>query len=66
MIDGAYRVDPEACTACLECVEVCPRDVMMVHADREDPVKCTLCGKCAELCPRGALVLVDETLKEAG
>jgi ferredoxin len=54
-----------ACIACMECVEACPRDVMMVHPDREAPVKCTLCGRCAELCPRQALVLVEKKKKKA-
>lgn len=66
MVDGAYRVEADACSACMACVEACPQEVMMVHPDREAPVKCSLCGKCADLCPRRALVLVDENVKKAG
>jgi ferredoxin len=66
MVDGAYRVEEDACSACMACVDACPREVMMVHPDREAPVKCSLCGTCAELCPRRALVLVDENTRKAG
>jgi ferredoxin len=66
MVDGAYRVEEDACSACMACVDACPREVMMVHPDRDAPVKCSLCGTCAELCPRRALVLADENTRKAG
>ena len=66
LVEGVYRVDEDECTACMECVEACPRDVMMAHADREAPVKCILCGKCAELCPRQALIIEGDLKREVG
>ena len=55
--DGIYIVDPDTCTGCLTCVEVCPRDVMFAQKDSEVPVKCVLCGECALTCPRKAIVV---------
>ena len=55
--DGVYIVDPDTCTGCLTCVEVCPRDVMFEQKHSEVPVKCVLCGECALTCPRKAIVV---------
>ena len=55
--DGIYVVDPDSCTGCLTCVEVCPRDVMFEQKHSEVPVKCVLCGECALTCPRKAIVV---------
>ena len=55
--DGIYIVDPDTCTGCLTCVEVCPRDVMFEQKHSEVPVKCVLCGECALTCPRKAIVV---------
>ena len=54
---GIYIVDPDTCTGCLTCVEVCPRDVMFEQKHSEVPVKCVLCGECALTCPRKAIVV---------
>ena len=53
-------VDPDACTGCLICVEVCPHNVMFEQPDSDVPVKCDLCGECSLTCPRKAIVLVEE------
>ena len=58
--DGAFIVDPDACTGCLICVEVCPHDVMFEQKNSNIPVKCNLCGECAQTCPRNTIVLVKE------
>ena len=55
--DGIFIVDPDACTGCLTCVEVCPRDVMFEQKHSEVPVKCVLCGECARTCPRKAIIV---------
>jgi ferredoxin len=57
--NGAYIVDPEACTGCLVCVEVCPQGVMFVQNNADVPAKCNLCGECARTCPRDAIVLTE-------
>ena len=62
--EGAFRVDADACSGCLICVEVCPRDVMYERAGSGMPVKCILCGECANVCPRGAILRIDESTRE--
>ena len=57
--NGVLMVDPDACTGCMICVEVCPRDVMFEQKHSDVPVKCNLCGECARTCPRDAIVLVE-------
>lgn len=59
-VRGIYRVDRDACTGCLTCVEVCPQGVMFEQKDIDVPVKCDFCGECAQVCPRNAIVLVEE------
>ena len=54
--DGIFIVDCDACTGCLTCVEVCPRDVMFEQKHSGVPVKCILCGECVRTCPRKAIV----------
>jgi ferredoxin len=58
--NGAFIVDPDACTGCLICVEVCPHHVMFEQKNSDIPVKCNLCGECAQTCPRNAIVWVEE------
>jgi uncharacterized protein (DUF362 family)/NAD-dependent dihydropyrimidine dehydrogenase PreA subunit len=51
------RVDPEECTACGECLEVCPSGAM-VEKDGQpvvDSRACHQCFCCYELCPTGAV-----------
>ena len=54
--NGVFIVDQDACTGCLTCVEVCPRDVMFEQKDSDVPAKCILCGECARVCPRDAIL----------
>lgn len=54
--NGVLIVDQDACTGCLTCVEVCPRDVMFEQKDSDVPEKCILCGECARVCPRDAIL----------
>ncbi len=57
--DGAFIVDPAACTECLICVDVCPHNLMFKQKDSDIPQKCNLCGECAQACPRNAIVMVQ-------
>ncbi len=63
--DGIYIINEDECIECMTCVDECPHQVMMTHKDSDLPFKCVLCGECANGCPRGAVVLVEETEKEA-
>ena len=47
--------DPEKCTHCGRCTEVCPMSVdveSQVASGRVEHTECALCGSCADECPR--------------
>lgn len=59
----------QACTGCVACLEVCPKDAIRLHPSPADPerqiavlevgrVPCVLCDAvpCAAVCPDGALI----------
>lgn len=56
--NGAYIINAEKCTLCLECVRGCPQEVMVTHEEASSPIKCDLCGECVGVCPTNALVLL--------
>ena len=58
--DGIYRIIEEDCTACHECVEACPRSVMIIKGEDDMPAKCILCGECAQVCPREAIMISEQ------
>jgi Fe-S-cluster-containing hydrogenase component 2 len=52
----AVLVDKEKCTACGQCIEVCPGKVPFIHPTENYAVICDLCGgepKCVEACGEG-------------
>jgi len=55
----AARADPEKCTGCGLCVEVCPVEAIRLEGDVAvvDPQTCTGCGTCVDECPNEALAL---------
>ncbi|MDR0656539.1 MAG: 4Fe-4S binding protein [Treponema sp.] len=54
----AIYIDPDICTGCTECLDICPVDCIegrrgYIHMiDEKD---CTRCGKCIEACPENAV-----------
>ncbi|MDH5365206.1 MAG: 4Fe-4S dicluster domain-containing protein [Dehalococcoidia bacterium] len=60
--------DPDICSGCNLCVDVCPTDVMMPNPEKKKPPivlyaeECWYCGGCVEECPRpGAIKMVFPT-----
>jgi ferredoxin len=52
----------DLCTACGDCVDVCPKAIISLDDERL-PVVTALeaCGLCADVCTRGAIELTRET-----
>ncbi|HUU38010.1 MAG TPA: mercury methylation ferredoxin HgcB [Candidatus Desulfaltia sp.] len=50
--------DPEKCTGCGRCAEVCPHTVFFIEDSKaaiRDRDLCMECGACAKNCPFGAI-----------
>ncbi len=60
-------VDPDACTACGDCLTACPYDAisMSEESDRHfaviSPTGCKGCGGCVPMCPENAIDLLGYT-----
>ncbi len=51
-------IDPDLCTGCEECLEVCPEDCIegkSGYIHRIEQLDCTKCGKCIEVCESEAI-----------
>jgi nitroreductase/NAD-dependent dihydropyrimidine dehydrogenase PreA subunit len=51
-------VDPESCTMCGLCIQVCSRDIFVEGpeiAQTVEPDRCYYCGHCKAVCPQDAL-----------
>ncbi|NLB79404.1 MAG: 4Fe-4S binding protein [Clostridiaceae bacterium] len=54
------KVDPEKCSGCGSCVDVCPVEAITVNdVAVVDPEECTDCGSCVDECPEEAIELED-------
>jgi pyruvate formate lyase activating enzyme len=56
--------EPEACTRCDDCVEVCPNGAHQPGEGRHvfERARCRACGLCVEVCDHGALALVGREM----
>ena len=55
---SSLKLDQEACTGCGICIDVCPREVLVLQnnkAEITDLDACMECGACAVNCPFGAI-----------
>ncbi len=51
-------VDPEMCTGCGRCAEICPADAIKIGSKAIiDPERCRGCGACINVCPKGAITM---------
>lgn len=52
-------IDPETCTACGDCMEVCPPQCISIVDDaaRIDERFCEECGECVAECAEGAITI---------
>lgn len=53
-------VAPEKCKGCMQCVDVCPSDIMHIdpvqgRAYNIEPAMCWECFACVKACPEGAI-----------
>ena len=60
-----FRIDPEACVACLACVRVCPSDAVAVEGERVWIVDetCVRAGLCLPACPHEAIIAVGDATR---
>jgi len=61
--------DPEVCTYCQQCENVCPKDAIKFVDEKlvHDASQCWFCGRCVRVCPSGGLTLPvdDETFQKS-
>jgi heterodisulfide reductase subunit A len=62
MVGGIVaRIEPELCSGCLGCINVCPYAAITVNAEKKvaevNEALCKGCGACAATCPSEAAVL---------
>ncbi len=64
------EINPDTCTGCNMCIEVCLHDVFMPNPDRKNipivlyPEECWYCGSCVEECPIDATIVMHIPLKQ--
>lgn len=51
-----YVVNPDKCTGCGTCVDVCPPEAIELHNGKAViGMQCVDCGACPRVCPEGAI-----------
>lgn len=51
-------IDQKKCTLCGLCVDICPENVLAIHAGAlvfDNPNACTMCAQCESVCPEQAV-----------
>ncbi|WP_370575508.1 NADH-quinone oxidoreductase subunit NuoB [Methanomethylovorans sp.] len=65
---GEPNIDPDRCTFCGDCVDICPAGVIQLTGEKESDENiltlacdgCIFCGRCEEVCTNGAIKLTQE------
>ena len=65
---GTPRVDPQTCTGCGQCVEICPDRVLELHEGKARATDgifmgCVACGHCVAICPTAAVAVTGRTMR---
>lgn len=64
------ETNPDICTGCNNCVEVCRSDVLMPNPEAGKPPivlypdECWFCGCCVEHCPRPGAIKMEHALNQ--
>jgi ferredoxin len=56
------NVDPDKCTGCEECVNICPNEIFKMDEGRSDPyqsAECVFCESCLGVCPRETITIIE-------
>lgn len=65
---GEPNIDPDRCTFCGDCVDICPPGVIQLTMEKESGENiltlacdgCIFCGRCEDVCTDGAIKLTQE------
>ena len=66
----ALKINPELCTGCKMCVEVCRVDVLLPSLEKGKPPivvypdECWFCGCCVEHCPVSGAITLEQPLNQ--
>lgn len=57
-------IDPDKCSACGECIETCPAQILSAGEDGKtevsgDPADCLGCDSCVTVCPEEAITVQE-------
>jgi len=62
------KIDAVSCDACEECVEICPKDILVKTGksiETRNEIECTLCRDCVEACPKDPTAIEISWEKDA-